>query len=132
MSWSFPALLQGGSAMTVPKYKFLEVENVIDVVVVSFKFKNISGEDEIRSLGQELFDLIDRGLVKIVIDFSNVERISSSIIGKLVAFNKKSGERRGRVVICGMNKEIYEYLEILKLKPLFIIAKNSQEAIYAF
>ena len=118
---------------TQPKRKRLTLEEVGDVTVVSFVDKKILDEQNIQIIGEQLFDLVDnQGKKKILLNFSNVEFLSSAALGKLITLNKKAQTSGGKLVMCNIVKEIYEVFAITKLDKLFKIYKDEQAALQAF
>jgi anti-sigma B factor antagonist len=118
---------------TQPKRRRLELEEVGDVTVVSFVDKKILDEQNIQIIGEQLFDLVDnQGKKKILLNFGNVEFLSSAALGKLITLNKKAQTSGGKLVMCNIVKEIYEVFAITKLDKLFKIYKDEQAALQAF
>ncbi|MBL8797300.1 MAG: STAS domain-containing protein, partial [Planctomycetia bacterium] len=73
-----------------PRRKRLEVEDVGDVTVVNFTDRKILDEQNIQLIGEQLFSLVDEsGRKKILLNFGNVEYLSSAALGKLITLNKK-------------------------------------------
>jgi anti-sigma B factor antagonist len=111
----------------------LEVEDINDVTVVNFTDKKILDEQNIQIIGEQLFSLIDElGRRKLVLNFSNVEYLSSAALGKFITLNKKVNAAGGRLVLCNIDPQIYEVFEITKLNKLFNIQKEEQAALQAF
>ena len=116
-----------------PRRRRLEVEDVGDVAVVNFVDKKILDEQNIQMIGDDLFKLVDeQGRKKILLNFSNVEFLSSAALGKLITMNRKVQAVKGRLVLCGISKEIREVFEITKLDKLFTILPDEQAALQAF
>lgn len=116
-----------------PRRRRLELEEVGDVTVVSFVDKKILDEQNIQTIGEQLFDLVDnQGKKKILLNFGNVEFLSSAALGKLITMNKKMQQAGGKLVMCKIAKEIMEVFEITKLDKLFKIYKDEQSALQAF
>jgi anti-sigma B factor antagonist len=111
----------------------LEVEDINDVTVVNFTDKKILDEQNIQIIGEQLFSLVDElGRRKLVLNFSNVEYLSSAALGKFITLNKKVNAAGGRLVLCNIDPQIYEVFEITKLNKLFNIQKEEQAALQAF
>ena len=111
----------------------LEVEPIGDVTVVNFVDKKILDEQNIQIIGEQLFSLVDEeGLRKIVLNFGNVEYLSSAALGKLITLNKKLQAAQGRLVLCNIHPQIYEVFEITKLDKFFDIQKEEQAALQSF
>jgi anti-sigma B factor antagonist len=111
----------------------LEVEDSGDVAVVQFVDKKILDEQNIQMIGDDLFRLVDElGRRKILLNFGNVEFLSSAALGKLITMNRKVQAVRGKLVLCNISKEIREVFEITKLDKLFTIMPDEQSALQAF
>ncbi len=111
----------------------LEVEHIGDVTVVNFVDRKILDEQNIQTIGDQLFSLVDEeGWRKILLNFSNVEYLSSAALGKLITLNKKLQTAGGKLILCNIDPQIYEVFEITKLDRFFKIMKEEQEALQAF
>jgi anti-sigma B factor antagonist len=116
-----------------PRRRRLEVEDIGDVTVVNFTDKKILDEQNIQIIGEQLFSLVDElGRLKLILNFSNVEYLSSAALGKFITLNKKVNAANGRLVLCNIAPQIYEVFEITKLNKLFNIQKEEQAALQAF
>ena len=116
-----------------PRRRRLEVEDSADVAVVNFIDKKILDEQNIQMIGDDLFRLVDElGRRKILLNFSNVEFLSSAALGKLITMNRKVQAVRGKLLLCNITKEIREVFEITKLDKLFTIMPDEQAALQAF
>ena len=116
-----------------PRRRRLEVEDIGDVTVVNFTDKKILDEQNIQVIGDQLFGLVDgEGLRKLLLNFGNVEYLSSAALGKLITLNKKLQAVGGRLILCNIDPQIYEVFEITKLDKFFKIMKEEQAALQAF
>ena len=116
-----------------PRRRRLEVEDHGDIAVVNFIDKKILDEQNIQMIGEDLFRLVEElNRRKILLNFSNVEFLSSAALGKLISLNRKVQEVRGKLMLCGISKEIMEVFVITKLDKLFTIHPTEQEALQAF
>src|ERR1700733_14934562 len=112
-----------------PKRRRLEVEDIGDVTVVSFTDKKILDEQNIQKIGEDLFSLVDElGRKKILLNFGNVEYLSSAALGKVITLNKKVQAAQGKLILSNIEPNIYEVFEITKLNKLFNIQKEEQTA----
>src|SRR5438445_12410142 len=95
--------------MSQPRRRRLEVEDIGDVTVVNFTDKKILDEQNIQIIGEQLFSLVDEvGRRKILLNFGNVEYLSSAALGKLITLNKKLHAAGGRLVLCNNHPPISE------------------------
>src|SRR6185503_16839149 len=96
-----------------PRRRRLEVENIGDVTVVNFVDRKIIDEQNIQVIGEQLFSLVDEdGMKKILLNFSNVEHLSSAVLGKLITLNKKLQAVVGKLMVCNIAPDIYEVFRI--------------------
>ena len=116
-----------------PKRRRLEVEDYGEITVVNFIDKKILDEQNIQKIGEDLFSLVDElGRKKVLLNFSNVEYLSSAALGKFITLNKKVTNAGGKLVMCNINDDIFEVFEITKLNKLFNIQKDEQTALQTF
>src|SRR5205807_9142667 len=116
-----------------PRRRRLEVEDIGDITVVNFVDKKILDEQNIQVIGEQLFSLVDElGRRKILLNFGNVEFLSSAALGKLITLNKKLQAAGGRLILCNIDPQIYEVFEITKLDRFFNIQKDEQGGLQAF
>jgi anti-sigma B factor antagonist len=116
-----------------PRRRRLEVEDIGDVTVVNFVDNKIIDEQNIQIIGEQLFSLVDEvGRRKLLLNFGNVDYMSSAALGKLITLNKKVNAAGGRLILCGIAPQIYEVFEITKLDKFFKIVKEEQAALQAF
>ena len=116
-----------------PRRRRLEVEDIGDVTVVNFVDRKILDEQNIQVIGEQLFSLVDEsGRRKVLLNFHNVEYLSSAALGKLITLNKKLTAAGGKLVLCEISPTIYEVFEITKLDKFFTIQKEEQAALQSF
>ena len=116
-----------------PRRKRLEIEDIGDVTVVCFTDRKILDEQNIQVIGEQLFSLVDELSRKnLLLNFSNVEYMSSAALGKLITLNKKVQASDGRLVLCNIDPQIREVFEITRLDKLFTIRSDEQEALQSF
>jgi anti-sigma B factor antagonist len=116
-----------------PRRRRLEVEDIGDVTVVSFTDRKILDEQNIQIIGEQLFGLVDEsGRKRLLLNFSNVEYMSSAALGKLITLNKKVQAASGKLVLCNIDPQIREVFEITKLDKLFMICGDEQEGLQKF
>ncbi len=106
----------------------LDIDEVGDVTVAKFTDKKILDEGNIQIIGNQLFALVEEDArQKIVLDFANVEYLSSAALGKLITMDKKVKAAKGKLRLCNIRPDIYEVFAITKLNKLFDM-KDTLEA----
>src|SRR5262245_50177208 len=101
---------EGVPAMSLqPRRSHLEVEDIGEITVCKVREREILDEHTIQVIGDQLSMLVDElGRRKVLVNFSNVEKMSSAALGKVTALNRKLKSVGGRLVLCGINPLIYE------------------------
>ena len=116
-----------------PRRRRLEVEDIGDVTVINFVDRKILDEQNIQIIGEQLFSLVDQdGRRKLLLNFGNVEYLSSAALGKLITLNKKVQGAGGKLILCNIDPQIREVFEITKLDKLFVICGDEQEGLQKF
>jgi anti-anti-sigma regulatory factor len=104
------------------------VEPVGDVSVVTFTQADILDLEMIRVLGEQLLDMADRGR-RILLNMGRVHRLSTALVGKVVALQNRLTELGGQLAICQVAPHLREALELFKLPRLVPIYAEEQEAL---
>src|SRR3989304_9253116 len=112
------------------KARRIKVSESGPVSIVTFTDSKIIDEAEIQERGQELYDLVERdNRQKIVLNFANVEFLSSAALGKLIGFDKRVKQHAAVLVLSNIRPEIYEVFAITKLTKLFQIKDDEADAL---
>ena len=108
----------------------IDIEDVGDVTVAKFTDKKILDENNIQMIGNQLSGLVDDdGRRKIILDFSNVEYLSSAALGKLITMNQKVRDVGGTLRLCSIRPDIFEVFAITRLNKVFDIRDDQQAAL---
>jgi anti-sigma B factor antagonist len=120
----------GKELLGMAKTRRIKVDESGPVSVVTFADSKIIDEAEIQELGQELYDLVERdNRKKIVLNFGNVEFLSSAALGKLIGFDKRVKQHSAELILTNIRPEIYEVFAITKLTKLFQIKDDEADAL---
>jgi anti-sigma B factor antagonist len=119
--------------MSQAKKRRIEVEEVDDVSIVEFVDKRILDEQNIQLIGDQLFELVDDlGKKKLLLNFANVEYLSSAALGKLMTLNKKVKAAGGELRLANIKAEIKEVFSITKLDKMLKIFDSEKTALDGF
>jgi anti-sigma B factor antagonist len=110
----------------------IDVSDVGDVSVVQFKDRKILDESNIQEMGRELFELVEQDRRKILLNFMNVEFLSSAALGKLITLDKKIKTAKSQLKLSNIRPEIYEVFAITRLNKLFDIHEDESDALATF
>ena len=117
-------------AETIPP---LSVSQEKNVRIVEFTNSKILDEQNIKEIGDTLNALIDEGeYPRILIDFGNVDHLSSAALGMLINVNNRVKQRNGQLRLANIKPQIYEVFVITKLNKLFRILPARAEAMASF
>ena len=81
-----------------------------------------------KEADDQLTKLVDEGSVKLLIDLTNLDYISSSGLRILWATSKKLKPLKGEMRICGLNETVNEVFEISGFTMIFNVLKTIEEA----
>jgi len=116
-----------------PRRRRLEVEDIGDIAVVNFVDKKILDEQNIQMIGDDLNKLVDElGRRKVLLNFQNVDFMSSAALGKLISLHRKLQGVQGKLVLCKIAKDILDVFKITKLDKLLTIVADEQAGLQAF
>jgi anti-sigma B factor antagonist len=106
------------------------IKNEGDISIISLTGSldtNTSKEAE-----DQINKLIDEGSIKLLIDLTDLDYISSSGLRILLSTSKKLKSLRGEMRICGLNETVNEVFEISGFTMIFNVLKTLEEAKASF
>jgi anti-sigma B factor antagonist len=104
-----------------------------EVAMVRFLDRKIIDAANIQELGDELFTLVEKEQRKnLLLNFNNVEFLSSAALNKLIILDKKVKANSGKLRLCNLKPEIYEVFAITRLNQLFDIKNTEGEGLAGF
>lgn len=111
----------------------LRTETIDDVTVVSFVDTTIRDEEIIQAVGDELFSLVeDDGHSQLLLNFGNVQYLSSAALGKLINLRNKIKKAGGTLKLSSIADELMEVFRLTRLDKVLEIFDEEQEALASF
>jgi anti-sigma B factor antagonist len=111
----------------------VSIATVKDVRIVEFTNNKILDEANIADIGATLNALIDeKAQPKLLLDFANVEHLSSAALGMLINVNNRVKQKNGQLRLANIQPQIYDVFVITKLNKLFRILPTRHEATASF
>jgi len=111
----------------------ITVSKMDDVSVVEFADRKILDELSISEIGDQLRAVAQSGHgVRMLLNFQNVEHLSSAALGMLITLDKLVKEGNGKLRLCNINPQIYEVFKITRLNKLFSIHDSTETALTSF
>jgi anti-sigma B factor antagonist len=104
-----------------------------EVSVVNFTENKILDEMNISEIGGALAGIVEsRERPRLLLDFSNVDHLSSAALGMLINVNNKIKQQNGQLRLSNIKPQIMEVFVITKLNRLFRISATKEEALTTF
>jgi anti-sigma B factor antagonist len=119
-------------AQNAPRGVDLRVDQDADVTIITVLSSRVN-VDLSESFEERVIQHVDSlDVPKVLIDFGNVEFISSAVLGKLIKLNGRLQTRDGELRLSSLNDRLQEVFHITGLDRLFNIHEERDEAIRAF
>lgn len=111
----------------------LIIKRTNGVSVVEFADRKILEELSIQEIGEELHRLVEAEPgIKLLLNFKNVDHLSSAALGMLITLNKRIKESNGSLKLSNINRQILEVFKITRLNRVFDIHETAEDAMDAF
>ncbi len=96
-----------------------------DVTIATFNELTIIEEQQIRDLETELLVVVrNNGAKRLLLNFENVQFMSSAFLGLLVKVHKRVIEAGGALQLYNLDPKIHKIFEITKLTRVFDIVRR--------
>jgi anti-sigma B factor antagonist len=120
--------------MPAPALKHLKLTDVDGVAVVDFVDSGLMYESAlVQEIGAELHSLLHEPTRKrMLLDFSRVQYLSSSMIGQLVKLQRDLDAAKGQLKLTGLGPVLLDTFRIGHFEPLFAIYDDRASALRAF
>jgi anti-anti-sigma factor len=113
-----------------PRRPLVEVEEVGPVTVVHVREQRLVDEPLVQLLGRELTALVGRpGRATLLLDFAEVEYLSSMIIATLMKLQQKVTAAQNRLALCALRPEVAEILSLTGVHRVFKVFATEQQAL---
>lgn len=111
----------------------LEITSEGDVTIARFVDQRITDDLSLKQFGDELSSLASSGEhKKLLLNFENVEFLSSAALGKLISVKKKAAQSGTRLILCSIRPVPFQSFEITNLDKVFEIADDQEAAFSMF
>lgn len=111
----------------------LRIKRTDGISVIEFADRKILEEVSIQEIGDELTQIVDgEPGIRMLLNFKNVDHLSSAALGMLITLNKKIREQNGALKLSDINTQIFEVFRITRLNKMFDIHPTADEAFGKF
>ena len=109
----------------------ISVEYAEKATIISFTDEKILEERDIKALQDSIMSVVESasGGIKLILDFGNVQFLSSAVLGLLIRLSKRIYEHDGQLKLCNINPKIFEIFKITRLTKTFDIYKDVESAV---
>jgi len=103
------------------------------ILTICLTDARLTDESKLEQLGTELIKQLNETTEeRVILDFHNVQFMSSSMLGKLVQVQKKCKEFKVQLKLAAISPDIRQVFKITKLDKLFEIENDDAAARKAF
>ena len=108
----------------------VEITKQGDVTVISFDGALLCDADGIEAAGDKIKEMtLTEHPKKVVVDFCGVKFFSSQVLGVLLELWRRVEGFQGKVVIIGINPQLYRVFKITNLDKLFDFFDDKKSAV---
>jgi anti-sigma B factor antagonist len=114
--------MEGAAAVSSPIRTPAKTEQIGNVKIITFTAGQVRDVDNV--IATELEGLTDElGECHLLLDFTNVEYITSVELGTLVSLHKKMKVSGGRLTLFNLNPHVFEVFAVTRLEKLIGICR---------
>jgi len=115
------------------QYRRIQTGKTGDIHMVLFKDKKILDDTALDEIKKEITTLLGNCTgPDVLLDFGNVEFMSSAMLGLLGQMHRKISTGHGRLKMCNIRPEIFQVFKLTNLDKLFSIHKDAPTALATF
>ena len=108
-----------------------KMEKVRDITIVRLEEGKLLYEN-LEPLHQGLYDLIDKGIIHLVLNLSKVIYIDSFSVGFLMDIYRRLANQKGRIALVGVQPRVKSILALTRVDEVIPLYKTEQEATESF
>jgi anti-sigma B factor antagonist len=108
----------------------ISVEYAENATIITFTDEKILEDKDVQALQESIMSVIESasGGINLILDFRNVQFLSSAVLGLLIRVSKKVYEHDGQLKLCSIDPKIYKVFKITRLTKIFDIYKDIESA----
>jgi anti-anti-sigma factor len=108
----------------------LNIETIGDTLVVRFRQRSLLGDDLVESVAAGLTAVADEAAGRrLLLNVADVESMTTSMVGKLVALKHRLESAGGRLEMCSVGPFLSQIFAVLHLADFFPIHPDEQAAL---
>jgi anti-sigma B factor antagonist len=111
----------------------IQVDDVDNAKVVRFNDRQLFDERTVREVAEQISIALptDGTSIRLVLDFSDVSLISSTLLSKLILIQRRVDATRGKLRLCELSPVLSQVFRTSNLDRLFTIDRDQRSALEA-
>jgi anti-sigma B factor antagonist len=112
----------------------IQVNETNGITVVRFQDRQLFDERTVREVADQILAALpnDNSPIRIILDFSDVNLISSTLLSKLILLQRRVANSGGKLRLCEMSPVIQQVFRTSNLDRLFSIDRDQRAALDSF
>jgi anti-sigma B factor antagonist len=102
------------------------------VLIIHFKTDCIRTEADVTRISEELANLTHSGGGKVVLDFNQLQQMSSMMIGRIMALSQECKDHQIKLKLCSLQPHIREVFRTTGLNRLLKVYDTQDKAVASF
>ena len=118
----------------MPISTHIDVRDADGVHVIRFHERQLFDERSVREVAEQIAAALpnDGSPINVVIDFTDVALISSSMLSKLILLQRRVDASHGKMRLCEMSAVVQSVFRTSNLDRLFTIDRDQRASLSAF
>jgi anti-sigma B factor antagonist len=118
----------------MPVVPRIQVHEADGVKVVRFQDRTLFDERTVREVNDQIAAALpnDGSPIRLVLDFSDVNLISSTLLSKLILLQRRVDGSRGRLRLCELSPNIQQAFRTSNLDGFFKIDRDQRTSLESF
>jgi anti-sigma B factor antagonist len=118
----------------MPTSTHIDARDVDGVKVIRFHERQLFDERTVREVSEQIAAVLpnDGTPIKVVIDFTDVALISSSMLSKLILLQRRVDASHGKMRLCEMSPVVQSVFRTSNLDRLFTIDRDQRASLSTF
>lgn len=121
-------------SLLMPATSRVDIQEIDGVKVVRFHDRQLFDERTVREVAEQIAAALpnDGSPIKLIIDFTDVALVSSSLLSKLILLQRRVDASQGKLRLCEMSAVVQSVFRTSNLDRLFSIDRDRRASLDCF
>lgn len=112
----------------------IDITDQENIQIVRFRDRLLTDDPTVRAVCDQIFAALptQRRPIYLILDFSGVAQVASSLLGKLILLQRRIDSSGGKLRLCELGETVQGVFRTTNLDRLFAIDRDRREAMEAF